>query len=174
MRKRCWLSSGEPGRPGAESGRRISTGCAATGGCGSQKHGECWGKRGLLPGQTLPLVRNRGDGCPWTSGGAFTPSEAAAMVEARRAADAEKTERRDRPGNPHVWFDVSIGGAPTGRIEFVLYAKESPRAAENFRAMCTGEKGGKYAARNSAAQFGAIRRHESDAASITSGTPSKG
>ena len=80
-------------------------------------------------------------------------AEAAAIVEARRAADAEKTERRDRPGNPHVWFDVTIGGAPTGRIEFVLYAKESPRAAENFRAMCTGEKGGKYAARNSAAQF---------------------
>ena len=32
------------------------------------------------------------------------------------------------------------GAAGGGRIEFVLYAKESPRAAENFRAMCTGER----------------------------------
>jgi len=31
-----------------------------------------------------------------------------------------------------------------GRIEFVIYANESPRAAENFRAMCTGEKAGKH------------------------------
>ena len=87
---------------------------------------------------------------------------------ARRAADAGKTERRDRPGNPHVWFDVTIGGAPTGRIEFVLYAKESPRAAENFRAMCTGEKN---AARGNSAQFCAmsLTPHPSPG-----GTPSRG
>ena len=47
-----------------------------------------------------------------------------------------------------MYLDVQIAGnrnvpAQTGRMEFVLYAHEAPRHAENFRAMCTGEKGGK-------------------------------
>ncbi|EOD18861.1 cyclophilin, partial [Emiliania huxleyi CCMP1516] len=45
--------------------------------------------------------------------------------------------------NPRVFLDVSINGGAASRMEFVLYATEAPRAAENFRAMCTGEKGGK-------------------------------
>ena len=43
--------------------------------------------------------------------------------------------------NPRVFFDVSIGGAPAGRIVMELYADTTPRTAENFRALCTGEKG---------------------------------
>jgi len=43
--------------------------------------------------------------------------------------------------NPNVFFDVSIGGAPAGRIEFELFADVVPKTAENFRALCTGEKG---------------------------------
>ncbi|KAL8116086.1 uncharacterized protein LOC141667573 [Apium graveolens] len=44
-------------------------------------------------------------------------------------------------GNPIVFFDIKIGGAPAGRIEFELYADTCPKTAENFRAFCTGEKG---------------------------------
>merc|ERR1711990_231624 len=44
-------------------------------------------------------------------------------------------------GNPRVFFDCSIGGAPAGRIVMELRADVAPRTVENFRALCTGEKG---------------------------------
>ncbi|KMZ64190.1 Peptidyl-prolyl cis-trans isomerase [Zostera marina] len=43
--------------------------------------------------------------------------------------------------NPRVFFDMSIGGSPAGRIVMELFADVVPRTAENFRALCTGEKG---------------------------------
>jgi len=44
-------------------------------------------------------------------------------------------------GNPTVFFEISIGSRPAGRMTFELYKDVVPRTAENFRCLCTGEKG---------------------------------
>ncbi|CAL5324688.1 unnamed protein product [Camellia sinensis] len=43
--------------------------------------------------------------------------------------------------NPRCFMDISIGGEVEGRIVVELYKDVVPKTAENFRALCTGEKG---------------------------------
>lgn len=44
--------------------------------------------------------------------------------------------------NPRVFFDIAFGDGPIiGRIVMKLFVDVTPKTAENFRALCTGEKG---------------------------------
>ena len=42
---------------------------------------------------------------------------------------------------PRVFFDITMGGKAAGRIVMELFNDVVPKTAENFRALCTGEKG---------------------------------
>ncbi|GJN20344.1 hypothetical protein PR202_gb07713 [Eleusine coracana subsp. coracana] len=43
--------------------------------------------------------------------------------------------------NPKVFLDLTIGGQRVGPVVIELYADMVPKTAENFRLLCTGERG---------------------------------
>ena len=43
--------------------------------------------------------------------------------------------------NPRVYLDLDIAAQPVGRIVIELFADIVPRTCENFRCLCTGERG---------------------------------
>jgi peptidylprolyl isomerase len=55
--------------------------------------------------------------------------------------EEEVEEMVEMAENPRVFFDISIGGEEVGRIVMELDSITTPRTAENFRALCTGEAG---------------------------------
>ena len=62
------------------------------------------------------------------------------MYEEKADVEVEEEITHDGP-LPRVFFDMTIGGEAAGRIEFELFSDYVPKTAENFRALCTGEKG---------------------------------
>ncbi|OQR74580.1 hypothetical protein BIW11_00940 [Tropilaelaps mercedesae] len=52
-----------------------------------------------------------------------------------------KKQKTGHVTSQRTFFDVKIGGKDAGRIVFELFCDVAPRTCENFRALCTGEKG---------------------------------
>lgn len=54
-----------------------------------------------------------------------------------------------KPSNVQTYFDITIGtegeeGYESGRVVFEVFTEDVPKTAENFRALCTGEKGPEF------------------------------
>eukprot|EP00930_Biecheleria_cincta_P101302 TRINITY_DN92942_c0_g1_i1.p1 TRINITY_DN92942_c0_g1~~TRINITY_DN92942_c0_g1_i1.p1 ORF type:complete len:410 (+),score=104.85 TRINITY_DN92942_c0_g1_i1:62-1231(+) len=50
-------------------------------------------------------------------------------------------EAMGQPENSKVFFNIKIGDDEAEKVEMELFTKHYPKTAENFRALCTGEKG---------------------------------
>ena len=52
----------------------------------------------------------------------------------------EKINKDEKHPFPNVFFDLSLDDVNIGRVEFELFS-DCPLTSENFRCLCTGEKG---------------------------------
>lgn len=63
------------------------------------------------------------------------------VVSGRNLSWQQRSVPLTQESNSTVFMDISIGGKPIGRIVMRLLDQLVPLAAENFRCLCTGEKG---------------------------------
>mmetsp|Transcript_14538 Transcript_14538/g.27206 ORF Transcript_14538/g.27206 Transcript_14538/m.27206 type:complete len:395 (-) Transcript_14538:184-1368(-) len=63
------------------------------------------------------------------------------MGSANVAVTLNPRDQYDRQGNHLVYLKVAVGNEILDRVEIELFSSVCPRTAENFRCLCTGEKG---------------------------------
>ncbi|KAI4251461.1 MAG: hypothetical protein LQ352_004841 [Teloschistes flavicans] len=69
-----------------------------------------------------------------------TPAEYGSAPVSSPASTGDTTTS----SKPQCYFDVTVNNGPPARIIFDLYYDVVPKTAENFRALCTGERGFGY------------------------------
>lgn len=72
------------------------------------------------------------------------PDEAEFKAWLDKQCAATKSEALKSRCNPHVFFDMTIGGEAAGRIVMKLRADVAPKTAQNFGQLCSGEMGFGY------------------------------
>lgn len=71
----------------------------------------------------------------------FTDCQARMSTGDESSIQLSRAQEHSKEGNPLVYFIVAVDDQPLGRITMELFSHIVPKTAENFRALCTGEKG---------------------------------
>ncbi len=66
-------------------------------------------------------------------------------IEFRDARQSVRHTESEELIMSNVYFDITIDGAPAGRIVFNLFDEVVPKTARNFRELATGQNGFGYA-----------------------------